>query len=604
LAHAFIAGNDLLTDSWGMMLDEKKELAVLTKHPKGKVVVKIQKRGGQNQINHLKSQFLFDETSDNLESTTEETEESCCKDCNQNTQTHACNVEAKEKEPPLIDGKLEIGTEVVVVCEHDTLINNEGRTKLKLLPIMNHEELCGRGYCNVNTIPHTEEGTWEIRLTNRKIDEIKDPGEGCMTTGVLSPLMGNNESERTIQVTNSSADPIEFMTGEIMGIAIWLGPTESVKVTSTEFLDIYKDKLKQLGMLEEDLAETLPNITKIEKELKRVREIHKEKGFKPKTYVCSVSKATLEQDLPSTVLRHQKSWDDENESIMELQSSDMTEEEWIEQFDIAPNLNAFQRRQVKTLLIKHRNDFTLKEMIGGNANTFEMPIDLEDTTPWSTRPRPLSQQKMDILGEYIQKMANAGVIRPSNSPWSASPVVILKPNGKWRICIDYREINKKMKTDTYALPRIDHILQQLSGMKYFTSTDLCSGFWQLPVKEEHRERTAFVTPHMGLWEFVGMPFGLKNAPAVWQRIIDTVIADAKYDYLFGYVDDILCASHDWDSHLIQVEDMLNKCSRYNLKLSPKKTRIGYAQVEYLGHIVNGEGIKTDPKKVEKVKNFP
>ena len=277
LAHAFIAGNDLLTESWGMRLDEKKELAVLTKHPKGRIVVRVQKRGGQNQVNQLKLQFIFDNEPEVLEQEIDSVTEPCCMKCKENTKAHVCSVETVEQESYEKQGKLKVGTEVVVVCEHDTLINNEGRTKMRLLPIIDHEELCADGYCNTDVTPHKEKGTWEIRLTNRKIDEIKISEEGCMTTGVLSPLMSNDDSERTIQITNSSTEPIEFRTGEIMGIAIWLGSMEKVEVTSSEFLDIYKDKLRQLGMLEKDAEKTLPDQTTVEKELMRVRKIQAEK---------------------------------------------------------------------------------------------------------------------------------------------------------------------------------------------------------------------------------------------------------------------------------------------------------------------------------------
>jgi hypothetical protein len=169
--------------------------------------------------------------------------------------------------------------------------------------------------------------------------------------------------------------------------------------------------------------------------------------------------------------------------------------------------------------------------------------------------------------------------------------------------MDYRELNKVLKGDTYAMPRPDHILQQLSGRRWHSNFDLVSAFQQMPVREEDREKLAFVTPHLGLWEFCGMPFGINTAPAIWQRAMDSILAELRYDSVFPYFDDFLVSSFEFGDHIKHIERLLQKFREHNLKLGPDKRKIGYPEVAYLGYIVSGQGVRTDPEKTEKVQNF-
>ena len=132
------------------------------------------------------------------------------------------------------------------------------------------------------------------------------------------------------------------------------------------------------------------------------------------------------------------------------------------------------------------------------------------------------------IARQLRNMQRDGVIQPSNSPWSSPVVMVRKKDGSHRFCVDYRELNSVTKADTFPLPRIDDLLDQLGGARYFSTMDLASGFWQIQMEPDSREKTAFVTPQ-GLYEFLVMPFGLKNAPAVFQRLMQKVLSGLNPD---------------------------------------------------------------------------
>ena len=165
------------------------------------------------------------------------------------------------------------------------------------------------------------------------------------------------------------------------------------------------------------------------------------------------------------------------------------------------------------------------------------------------------------IARLLSEMQRNRVIQPSNSPW-ASPVVLVKErDGTHRFCVDYRALNAVTKTDSFPLPRIEGLLDQLGESKYFSTLDLASGFWQIRMDPSTQEKTAFVT-HQGLYEFRVMPFGLTNAPAVFQRLMQQVMAPLKStsrpDYVSVYLDDILIFSRSLEEHLqhLQISGIL------------------------------------------------
>lgn len=229
--------------------------------------------------------------------------------------------------------------------------------------------------------------------------------------------------------------------------------------------------------------------------------------------------------------------------------------------------------------------------------------------PIRQRYYPLSPAKLKILNEEIDKMLEAGVIRPSRSPWASPVVMVTKKDGSVRFCVDSRKLNSVTVRDAYPLPRIQDILDNLRGAKFITSLDFRSAFWQIPLADkESCEKTAFIVPQRGLFEFVRMPFGLTNAASEMQRLTDLIVnfefTKDSENYVFGYVDDLILVSRDFDSHLVLLKKVKERLKEAGLSVNIKKCDFCKSELKYLGYILNEKGLQTDPSKLEAIKDFP
>ena len=160
------------------------------------------------------------------------------------------------------------------------------------------------------------------------------------------------------------------------------------------------------------------------------------------------------------------------------------------------------------------------------------------TTPISQAPYRMNPQKKEFLRQEIANMEKDGIIRKSTSPWASPVVIVDKKDGTYRICIDYRKLNKVTKPDAFPLPRIDDMLESFGDAQWFTTLDLASGYWQVEMNSDDAEKTAFVTP-FGLYEFLVMPFGLSYAPATFQRLMNRVLQEFLGDFVAVYLDDVI-----------------------------------------------------------------
>ena len=240
----------------------------------------------------------------------------------------------------------------------------------------------------------------------------------------------------------------------------------------------------------------------------------------------------------------------------------------------------------QTVLVSHRINT-------GNAHPIKQ----------SARRLPLAKRAEAEAEAEVQRMLQKGIIEPSCSPWSSPIVLIRKKDGSVRFCIDYRKLNSVTVKDSYPLPRIDESLDALGKAEWFTTLDLTSGYWQVPVHPSDMEKTAFVTPS-GLFQFRVLPFGLTNAPATFQRLMECVVAGLHWHTCLLYHDDIIIYSPDFDSHLCHLKEVLDRIAQAGLKLNPKKCHLFQKQVEYLGHVVSSKGISTNPEKIKAVKDWP
>jgi hypothetical protein len=196
-------------------------------------------------------------------------------------------------------------------------------------------------------------------------------------------------------------------------------------------------------------------------------------------------------------------------------------------------------------------------------------------------------------------MIKANRIRESYSPWASPVTLAKKKTNNYRFCIDYRKLNSVTKPDAYPLPRIDELLERYQTAKWFTSMDLASGFHQVEMSEEDKEKTAFICSE-GLYEFNVMPFGLRNAPGTFQRLMDKVLKDYIGDFVEVYVDDIMIYSKSLEDHMIHIEKVLQKLKEYNLVIKLKKCRFCQKKIEFLGHEIGEEGLKPNSKKIEAI----
>jgi hypothetical protein len=196
-------------------------------------------------------------------------------------------------------------------------------------------------------------------------------------------------------------------------------------------------------------------------------------------------------------------------------------------------------------------------------------IDTGDAKPVRQAPYRESMSERELIRAELQRMLDARVIIPSQSPWASPVVMVEKPDGSTRFCVDLRRLNALTVGDSYPLPRIDETLENLAGAEFFSTLDCASGFWQIPIREEDKAKTAFVC-RQGLFQFERMCFGLCNATSTFQRLLDHVIGNLKWECCLIYVDDLNVYSKTFEAHLVHLEQVFLRVRAANLKLKAKK----------------------------------
>lgn len=270
------------------------------------------------------------------------------------------------------------------------------------------------------------------------------------------------------------------------------------------------------------------------------------------------------------------------------------------------HLNKEEIEHVTNLLSKHSNLFQVPTEELSCTNAITHRINTTDNQPIHVRQYRFPPVHRAEINRQIESMLDQKIIAesPYNSPlWIVPKKADSKGNKRWRLVIDFRALNEKILGDAYPLPNITDILDQLGSAKYFSVFDLPSGFHQIPMAEEDAKKTAFSTPY-GHYEYKRIPFGLKNAPATFQRLMDKVLSGLQGIEIFVYLDDIVIYASSLKEHAQKFNKLAERLRNANLKLQPDKCEFLRNEVTYLGHVISEAGVKPDPKKIDAVKHFP
>ena len=230
-------------------------------------------------------------------------------------------------------------------------------------------------------------------------------------------------------------------------------------------------------------------------------------------------------------------------------------------------------------------------------------IHLEEEEPIALSPIKIPLIYKDQVKEEIDSMIRQGVIRPSKSPWGFNMVLVDKPNGRKRVCVNFKKLNKVTKKDKFPMPNLHQTMGEMKRARKYSKIDLWSGFYQVPMRKEDIEKTAFYTPD-GLYEFLVMPFGLCNAPATFQRLMNKVLKDYIGKICHVYMDDIIIFSDTEEEHLKHIRIIFQTLKNHGLFLKLQKCEFLKDEMTFLGHKIGKDGIRSDPKKIEAIVKLP
>lgn len=274
----------------------------------------------------------------------------------------------------------------------------------------------------------------------------------------------------------------------------------------------------------------------------------------------------------------------------------------------ASHLNSEEANALHDVCSEYSDIFYLPGDKLSHTNALKHEIVTTPQNPIHVKSYRFPEVHKQEVKKQIDNMLDQGIIEPSMSPWSSPIWVVPKKldasgERKWRIVIDYRRLNDITVGDSYPIPQISEILDQLGQCKYFSTLDLASGFHQLLINEDDAPKTAFSVPQ-GHYQFNRMPFGLKNAPATFQRLMNTALSGLQGVRCFVYLDDIVIYSHDLSSHIENLSSVFQRLRDFNLKLQPDKCEFLRREVAYLGHVITENGVKPNPEKTKAVTEFP
>jgi len=263
-----------------------------------------------------------------------------------------------------------------------------------------------------------------------------------------------------------------------------------------------------------------------------------------------------------------------------------------------------QQKRGINVIMNFEDIFSRDEADVGLYSRVKHRIEINNLDPFKQRHRMIPPSMLDEVRSHIQQLLAAGIIRRSCSPWSSNIVLARRKDGRLRLCTDFRQLNERTIKDSYALPRVEEILDCLAGSQYFTVLDMKSGYYQIEIDEQHKQRTAFTVGPLGFYEYNRLPFGLTNSPATYQRVMEEILGDLHMRACLIYLDDVIIFSRTYEEHLERLQQVFQRIRDSGLKLAPRKCKFFHERVVYVGHQVSNSGIAPDPEKSACIRDWP
>ena len=255
------------------------------------------------------------------------------------------------------------------------------------------------------------------------------------------------------------------------------------------------------------------------------------------------------------------------------------------------------------LVRRYANVFAKTSQDIGNVRLMQVGVDVQGHPPIRVKPYRVSPTERGIIKEEVEKMLQSGIIEPSTSAWASPVVLVPKPDGSVRFAIDFRKLNEVTRKETYPMPNIQDYLDVLRGNEYFTIADGQQAYFGLPMDENSKPLTAFIC-HLGQYQFLKMPFGLCNAPAIYQRLMSSVLHGMLWEECLVYLDDICLMSATVEEHLERLEKLFKRLTAAGILLKPSKCHLLQRSIKLLGHVIDRDGTKPIGAKVQAIHQFP
>ena len=262
------------------------------------------------------------------------------------------------------------------------------------------------------------------------------------------------------------------------------------------------------------------------------------------------------------------------------------------------HLGSHRRDQLMAILQRHAILFDESAPLG-KVPHIKHRIPTADADPIRTRQWRLPESARVTIRNECNKMLREGVISPSTSPWLSPVVLVKKKDGGIRFCVDYRRLNRVTTSDAYPMPRLNQMIDELSGTQWFSALDAKSAYWTIEVDQRDRNKTAF-SDGFRLFHFNHMPFGLATAPSTFQRAINAVLSSVLGKHALAYLDDVVIYSRSFDEHLSHLDEVLGLLAQAGFRLNVSKCQLAVNSFKFLGFLITPQGISPDPEKVEAI----